>query len=1309
LTEILLRLMTVGVACAQEDLAYCMSSKMRSSQTITRDFSNHLPVRACPIRGVVGIVLLLSACGETAVSVPPVVSVHPDAAHSDARARLDSTPQDAGHPDAEDFVPDMGIQDVDAGPSACELPLTYEGDQAAVLSLDTIVLAIAGGSGAYRFTYVENQSGGILNPISGQYVSGTISGTVDKFQVTDETCADILNFQMRVVLPMQVRPSSFSIPRGGIFTFEVDEGSGRFDFQKLTGSTSSTLTPSGTYTASNELVRDRIEITDLETKELTEVQIQVVDGVALEVETERVFLPLGHEHVLKVQGGSGWFDIISSSTVAVISDHTRIYGDTPGETILTVRDHFINGVTATADVHVIAPHASTSTRAGDYLRESKSLSPGDINGDGYDDIVVGIADVNVGSYNSGGIFVYPGGPNGVSPQPAQVLTAYAPEARMGYGLEVADFDRDGQLDLLAAVPLAGDDLAPRRGFVHLYRGVSNGFFETEPSQIWKGDYSYDYFGQSVTVCDFNQDGLLDFAASANQGEDRQPRPVYYTQGHTKIFLQRPGGFLETSDIDLYGQLFTPGTGFTGYADLRMGLKIDSGDFDGDGACDLVTSTYLYRSPNGGNRNGLIYVYRGRPSTSMDFGGVSAFPEIGFRSGLPGQTNSYMGRYLDVADINQDGKDDIISSDQDYTEVLTRRGAVRIFAGRTLADAPLTDLIWSDQADYVALGDSAEDRMGYYVGSGDHDGDGIIDLIAAAYQSESRGGPVNAGIIHVYRGQSGTWPSVVPTATIATGKSYDRFGISFSFAGDLNRDGENDMIVYSSESDFHGVNAGGVEVVSGTTTPTAMMLQLPGWQASGDRLGYGVAMLGDVNGDGLGDMVASAPYLDTRAIGTAIGAGFIYLGGTTGINHEPAMTLLGFRRHSGSDYYGWRVSSAGDFDRRRDPLFSQDIAMLGRFEDYPSSFNTNNYVLDGNCTNVSRNNVGAVAIWSGSSSGMPDGEPDFLYFARQISQSTRHLAGGFNFNGDAYDDVVVGGLDWDNSARGASNAGGVAFVAGRPADPGGKTTIICDESLYHLGHSSSDYFGRAMAAMGDLNGDGCDEIAIGAPRENAGISDQGVIHIVFGFGGAGCPANAEKVVIGSGGSSARAGYSLAGGVDVDGDTVPDLVVGGYNHRANSVTSGSAWVVSGAYIRGLPRIAMDADVDSSNLNPFQDPASTIRNIVSGEISGEQFGSGVSVIQGTMGSAAKIIVGSTQGKMSGTPRSGGARVFRFVPGVGFDLKPVAIFSGESNNPWNELGRMMDAQMVGARPMVVVGGIYGNGIGLDLGSVYTLDLSGL
>ena len=134
-------------------------------------------------------------------------------------------PVDAGFA-AEDtgvtLIPDAGVE-MDAGSNDCDGPLAYAGTQTAVLALDSVVVVVSGGSRSYRFVIVENQSGAILNSVSGQYIAGPNAGTVDKIIITDANCPGELVLDMRVVLPMDIRPSDFDIPRGGVFTFEIYE------------------------------------------------------------------------------------------------------------------------------------------------------------------------------------------------------------------------------------------------------------------------------------------------------------------------------------------------------------------------------------------------------------------------------------------------------------------------------------------------------------------------------------------------------------------------------------------------------------------------------------------------------------------------------------------------------------------------------------------------------------------------------------------------------------------------------------------------------------------------------------------------------------------------------------------------------------------------------------------------------------------------------------------------------------------------------------------------------------------------------
>ena len=163
--------------------------------------------------------------------------------------------------------PDAGILP-DAGNPACEIPLTQASEQTAVLALDALVVRVEGGSGNYTFNFQDNRSGAILNVVSGQYVAGTLSGVVDSILVRDVECELELLVPIRVVKPMDVRPGTLTVPRGAVFKVQVYEGSGSFAFELLNPLSTSTLTPDGSYIASQNLGTDQIQVTDQETLEV---------------------------------------------------------------------------------------------------------------------------------------------------------------------------------------------------------------------------------------------------------------------------------------------------------------------------------------------------------------------------------------------------------------------------------------------------------------------------------------------------------------------------------------------------------------------------------------------------------------------------------------------------------------------------------------------------------------------------------------------------------------------------------------------------------------------------------------------------------------------------------------------------------------------------------------------------------------------------------------------------------------------------------------------------------------------------------
>ncbi|MEQ8981625.1 MAG: integrin alpha, partial [Deltaproteobacteria bacterium] len=456
-------------------------------------------------------------------------------------------------------------------------------------------------------------------------------------------------------------------------------------------------------------------------------------------------------------------------------------------------------------------------------------------------------------------------------------------------------------------------------------------------------------------------------------------------------------------------------------------------------------------------------------------------------------------------------------------------------------------------------------------------------------------------------------------------------------------------------------------------------------------GSDAAIVGDVNGDGFEDLVVGAEQ--HPGMGRVAGGAFLYTGSAAGFANSPALELTGFTTHSAGDYFGRAVAPAGDFDD--DGV--QDFAVIARFEDRPASFNTNNYVAEASCAG-SQNNPGAVYVFRGSANGLPSSEPAFIYYGPVAGDGLNALDGGFDFNGDGFDDLVVGNYDDDENG---GNAGMVAVVAGRARDTMGRITVICDPYVRSLGRLSNDQLGLSVAAIGDVNQDGCDDLAAGAPFADPMANNEGVVRVLFGFGGVGCLASPMMTSMRSTIANAQSGYALGGGnVDVDGDGRPELAIGLPFLAAGGNSVGGTIVAYGAYIDSLPKIA--------NTNaptawaPFLD-AGLPPLVAVGRDAGEEAGRSVALIGGGTFPAA-VVVGSPRGDVGGVTQSGGARVFLYT-GAGLSAEPVASFGGETTRTQGLIGWRTRAGWLNGAPAFVVGGYDGSGVARDSGSAYAFD----
>ena len=466
---------------------------------------------------------------------------------------------------------------------------------------------------------------------------------------------------------------------------------------------------------------------------------------------------------------------------------------------------------ATQDPEIL--HQFEGASAGDRLGFAVG-GAGDVDGDGFFDVIVGIPNDDDNGSNSGSAVVY----SGLTGEVLWRFRGNDPAERFGWSVAAAgDVDGDGRADVIVGAQL-DDDTGPDAGSAWVFSGADGTVLHS-----WFGDAAGDNFGRSVSGArDVNGDGCPDLIVGApHEGTNGT------NAGMARVFSGADGSTLFT----LYGS--TAGDEF--------GLSVDLvADLGGDGRDEIIVGA-SQAAPDGPGYARIVDGATGTPVTTLF--GEQRGDEFGFS-------------VRDAGDVDADGTTDLVVGVPEAKNNGNDAGIAMVFSGAGFSVL------------HVFEGGKAFDYFGQAVdGAGDVNGDGHHDVLVGAPFDD--GAAVNCGVVRIFSGSNGA----VLRTWFGDGEN-DLFGRAVAGAGQVNGFGTADVIAGAWGDDNNGPESGMARVFCASGPASASTFGVGCPPARPLTLSYsGTASLGGTLVVDLSNGPAAGPAVGTLYFGSRSGPPF----------------------------------------------------------------------------------------------------------------------------------------------------------------------------------------------------------------------------------------------------------------------------------------------------------------------------------------------------------------------------------------------------------------------------------------------------